>query len=95
MAYYSRIRDLREDNDISQKELAAHLHVSQRSYSHYENGDRAMPIDILERLAAYYNTSMDYLSMGMTGDYEVAIEEGATMIRVGTGIFGERDYNKN
>ena len=61
MAYYSRIRDLREDNDISQKELAAHLHVSQRSYSHYENGDRAMPIDILERLAAYYNTSMDYL----------------------------------
>ncbi|MBE5928645.1 MAG: helix-turn-helix transcriptional regulator [Lachnospiraceae bacterium] len=61
MAYYSRIRDLREDNDLSQKELAKHLHVSQRSYSHYENGDRAMPIDILERLAAYYNTSMDYL----------------------------------
>ena len=61
MAYYSRIRDLREDNDLSQKELAKHLHVSQRSYSHYENGDRAMPIDVLERLAAYYNTSMDYL----------------------------------
>ena len=35
---------------------------------------------------------MDILSMGMTGDYEVAIEEGATMVRVGTGIFGERDY---
>ena len=61
MAYYSRIRDLREDNDLSQKELAKHLHVSQRSYSHYENGDRAIPIDVLERLAAYYNTSMDYL----------------------------------
>ena len=41
------------------------------------------------------NVSMNVLSMGMTGDYEVAIEEGATMIRVGTGIFGERDYNKN
>ena len=39
------------------------------------------------------NVSMNILSMGMTGDYEVAIEEGATMIRVGTGIFGERDYN--
>jgi pyridoxal phosphate enzyme (YggS family) len=39
------------------------------------------------------NTSMDYLSMGMTGDFEVAIEEGATHIRVGTAIFGERDYN--
>lgn len=40
------------------------------------------------------NVSMNVLSMGMTGDYEVAIEEGATMIRVGTGIFGERDYKK-
>ena len=39
------------------------------------------------------NVCMDILSMGMTGDYEVAIEEGATMVRVGTGIFGERNYN--
>ncbi len=40
-----------------------------------------------------HNVSMDILSMGMTGDYEVAVEEGATMVRVGTGIFGERHYN--
>ena len=40
------------------------------------------------------NVDMDELSMGMTGDYEVAIEEGATMVRVGTGIFGERHYQK-
>lgn len=40
------------------------------------------------------NVSMDVLSMGMTGDYEVAVEEGATLVRVGTGIFGERDYTK-
>ena len=40
------------------------------------------------------NVSMEILSMGMTGDYTVAIEEGATMVRVGTGIFGERDYSK-
>ena len=40
------------------------------------------------------NVDMDVLSMGMTGDYMVAIEEGATMVRVGTGIFGERDYNR-
>ena len=39
------------------------------------------------------NVSMGILSMGMTGDYEVAIEEGSTMVRVGTGIFGERNYN--
>ena len=38
------------------------------------------------------NVSMSVLSMGMTGDYEVAVEEGATMVRVGTGIFGERNY---
>jgi len=38
------------------------------------------------------NVNVDILSMGMTGDYEVAIEEGATMVRVGTGIFGEREY---
>ena len=38
-------------------------------------------------------TQIDTLSMGMTGDYEVAIEEGATFVRVGTGIFGERNYN--
>ncbi|MCR4907274.1 MAG: YggS family pyridoxal phosphate-dependent enzyme [Lachnospiraceae bacterium] len=40
-----------------------------------------------------HNTPMTVLSMGMTGDYQVAVEEGATMVRVGTGIFGERDYN--
>ena len=40
------------------------------------------------------NVSMEILSMGMTGDYTVAIEEGATMVRVGTGIFGERNYNR-
>lgn len=41
------------------------------------------------------NVSMEILSMGMTGDYAVAIEEGATMVRVGTGIFGERNYKKS
>lgn len=48
-------------------------------------------IDIKQK--NYDNIDMEILSMGMTGDYEVAIEEGATMIRVGTGIFGERNYN--
>ena len=40
------------------------------------------------------NVTMSVLSMGMTNDYEVAIEEGATMVRVGTGIFGARDYSR-
>lgn len=53
---------------------------------------KELSVDIAEKNID--NVSMDILSMGMTGDYMVAIEEGATMIRVGTGIFGERIYNK-
>lgn len=53
---------------------------------------RELSVDIKEKNID--NVSMDVLSMGMTGDYMVAIEEGATMIRVGTGIFGTRNYNK-
>ncbi len=52
---------------------------------------RDLSIDI--RNENIHNVSMDILSMGMTNDYEVAVEEGATMVRVGTGIFGERNYN--
>ena len=51
-----------------------------------------LSVDIQEK--KFNNVTMNVLSMGMTGDYEVAIEEGATMVRVGTGIFGERDYSK-
>lgn len=51
---------------------------------------RELSVDIKNK--SIDNVSMDHLSMGMTGDYEIAIEEGATMIRVGTGIFGERQY---
>ena len=57
---------------------------------HFQNL-RKLLVDIKEKNID--NVDMCHLSMGMTGDYEVAIEEGATMVRVGTGIFGERDYN--
>ena len=53
---------------------------------------RKLSVDIARKNA--HNMSMSILSMGMTNDYEVAIEEGATMVRVGTGIFGARNYNK-
>lgn len=52
---------------------------------------RQLAVDIMQENID--NISMDILSMGMTGDYEVAIEEGATYVRIGTGIFGERNYN--
>ena len=57
----------------------------------YFRGIRQLSVDIAEQNRD--NVDMDVLSMGMTGDYMVAIEEGATMVRVGTGIFGERNYN--
>lgn len=51
--------------------------------------------ELRERLAGEYRVRLDTLSMGMSGDFEIAIEEGATMVRVGTAIFGERNYAKN
>lgn len=53
---------------------------------------RQLSVDIMQKNID--NVNMNILSMGMTGDYEVAVEEGAVCIRVGTGIFGERDYNR-
>jgi len=56
-----RIRDLREDADITQKEIADFLHIKQNTYSQYENEHRQIPLDILIKLARFYNTSVDYL----------------------------------
>ena len=57
-----RIRNLREDNDLTQTEIAEYLHISQRTYSRYENDERAIPIEQLIRIAEYYKTSLDYLA---------------------------------
>lgn len=62
---YKRIRDLREDNDLSQKQLAQILDMSQTGYSKYETGENDIPTQILIKLALYYNTSVDYL-LGLT-----------------------------
>lgn len=58
---YVRIRDLREDNDYNQKDLAEYLNCSQVCYSHYENGRRDIPTNVLIKLSDFYNTSVDYL----------------------------------
>lgn len=62
---YRRIRDLREDRDLYQKDLAAYLRCSQVCYSSYELGKRDIPTDVLIRLAAFHETSVDYL-LGLT-----------------------------
>lgn len=58
---YSRIRALREDKDMSQKEIAEHLHVSQATYSRYECGKLDIPTQILAQLAMLHKVSIDYL----------------------------------
>ena len=58
---YPRIRDLREDRDWSQKELAEQLGMSQTGYSKYETGENDVPVRVLVALAEIYGTSVDYL----------------------------------
>ena len=58
---FKRIRDLREDKDYKQIQLANHICVKQSTYSDYENGNINIPIDALIKLADFYNTSIDYL----------------------------------
>ncbi len=60
-----RLRDMREDRDLTQKEIAAYLKIRQNTYSQYETGQRQIPLELLIRLAYYYDTSVDYL-LGIT-----------------------------
>ena len=64
---YRRIRDMREDRDLYQKDLAEYLRCSQVCYSYYEMGKRDIPTDVLIRLADFYGTSVDYL-LGRTDE---------------------------
>ena len=70
--------------------IAPYTDNSETNREYFRNMKK-LSVDITEKNID--NVSMNVLSMGMTGDYQVAIEEGATMVRVGTGIFGERNYN--
>lgn len=64
---YPRIRDLREDRDLTQTQIAQMLGMSQTGYSKYETGENDLPTAVLIRLARFYDTSIDYL-LGETDD---------------------------
>lgn len=64
---YQRIRDLREDRDMKQRQLAEYLNCSQQVYSNYELGQRDIPTDVLIRLSEFYNVSVDYI-LGLTNN---------------------------
>ncbi len=66
-SYFPRLRDLREDRDLSQEQIATYLGMKQPQYSRYERGIRDIPTDILIKLALYYKTSTDYI-LGLTND---------------------------
>ena len=62
-----RIKELREDRDITQKEIAKELNCSQQAYSNYELGQRDIPTDVLIKLCKFYNISADYI-LGLTDE---------------------------
>ena len=64
---FERIKNLREDNDLKQQDLADYLHCSQVSYSRYELGRRDIPSETLIQIAKFYDTSVDYL-LGLTDE---------------------------
>ena len=57
----TRIKDLREDHDLTQKQISKFLNISQVAYSYYEINKRSIPLELLSKLASFYNTSTDYL----------------------------------
>lgn len=65
--YCPRLKDMREDHDLVQKQVAAVLGIDQRTYSNYETGRREIPLHLLVQLAELYHTSTDYL-LGRTND---------------------------
>lgn len=67
MGYYKRLRELREDHDLTQRQLAGILHMTQTQYFRYEQGYRDIPTDVLITLAALYHTSTDYI-LGLTNN---------------------------
>lgn len=69
---YKRIRDLREDHDLTQREMGEILSCSQRVYSNYERGDLDIPTQVLVKIADYYHVSVDYL-LGRTSKKEMNI----------------------
>lgn len=73
--YKKRIRDLREDNDLSQKEIAEYLKIAQTVYSRYERGENEIPIKHIIKLCIYYNTTADYI-LGFTNKMEKLPKDG-------------------
>jgi len=62
-----RLKDIREDRDCKQQTVASYLHIKQNTYSQYETGQRQLPVEVLIKLAKFFDTSTDYI-LGLTDD---------------------------
>ena len=74
---YQRIKDLREDSDLTQSQIGEKLNLPQRTYAYYESGERTIPPEILIKLADFYNTSIDYI-LGRTDKNK---DNGSSILR--------------
>lgn len=86
MVYNNRLRELREDHDLTQKKLADELYMQVTQYRRYESGERAIPLEIACILADYYHVSLDYLSGRRNIDSEIepdALKDEERMLLTG------------
>ena len=88
MKYTKRIRDLREDNDLDQEEIAKLLHITKQGYSLYETGKRKLPIEYLIILADYYKVSADYI-LGRTDNPEMNTNQTTVKNQINGNNFGK------
>ncbi len=65
--YFKRLKDLREDKDLKQENIANYLKITRQQYGLYETGKRTIPVDLLIKLSNFYNTSTDYI-LGVTNE---------------------------
>ncbi len=68
--FIKRLRDIREDRDLTQKQVADYLKITQQQYSLYENGKRTLPVDMLIELSKLYGVSTDYI-LGLSNEYNI------------------------
>ncbi len=70
MPYYRRLRDLREDHDLTQNQLVKKLGMHKTTYTNYEQGKRDLPLEVAIKIARFYNVSLDYIA-GLTNDDKI------------------------
>ena len=91
MGYYQRLKDLREDKDLNQTQIAKVLKTSQKQYSRWETGEYDIPFEIVIELAEFYNVSLDYIAgrtnnkrgIGFADSYKTKIEQHNNEIAIG------------